>query len=112
MTILMKIKHKNNYTNNNVDLKCELSLYDANSEYKKKKLYNNKEVNYFLFINFLLQKKDLFHTSIKKYNEEFMKQLEIMTSRNSVRKFELMIQPIKMEVKRIKINILKKEDLL
>ena len=28
------IKYKNNYTNNNIDLKCELSLSGANSEYK------------------------------------------------------------------------------
>ena len=29
-----EIKYKNNYTNNNVDIKCELSLSGANSEYK------------------------------------------------------------------------------
>ena len=29
-----EIKYKNNYTNNNVDVKCELSLSGANSEYK------------------------------------------------------------------------------
>ena len=28
------IKYKNNYTNNNIDVKCELSLSGANSEYK------------------------------------------------------------------------------
>ena len=29
-----EIKYKNNYTNNNVDVKCELSLSGVNSEYK------------------------------------------------------------------------------
>ena len=29
-----EIKYKNNYTNNNLDVKCELSLSGANSEYK------------------------------------------------------------------------------
>ena len=40
-----EIKHKNNYTNNNVDVKCELSLSGANSEYKMNNVTTDGFVN-------------------------------------------------------------------
>ena len=40
-----EIKYKNNYTNNNVDVKCELSLSGANSEYKMNNVTTDGFVN-------------------------------------------------------------------
>ena len=39
------IRYKNNYTNNNLDVKCELSLSGANSEYKMNNVTTDGFIN-------------------------------------------------------------------